>query len=66
MVVFSDDWTLQAEDFYSLNEEVAAAAAAATAAGAGGGDEDGEATNELASYSLPNNAAEVQHEYVKL
>jgi hypothetical protein len=41
-----------------LNEEVAAAAAAATAAGAGGGYDEGEATNDLATYSLPSNAAE--------
>jgi len=46
----------QAEDFYSLNEDVAAAAAAATAAG--GADGEGEATNDLATYSLPGNAAE--------
>merc|ERR1711892_352219 len=45
----------QAEDFYSLNEEVAAAAAAATAALVGDGE--GEASNELAAYSLP--AAEI-------
>ena len=45
---------LQAEDFYSLNEDVAAAAAAATAAGA-----EGEATNDLATYSLPSNADQV-------
>merc|ERR1712106_23892 len=45
----------QAEDFYSLNEEVAAAAAAATAAVVGDGE--GEASNELAAYSLP--AAEI-------
>merc|ERR1711881_266516 len=44
----------QAEDFYSLNEDVAAAAAAATAAGAG----DGEATNDLATYSLPADGAD--------
>ena len=48
---------MQAEDFYSLNEEVAAAAAAATAAGAGLGAREGEATSDLASYSLPNSAA---------
>merc|ERR1711983_433969 len=42
----------QAEEFYSLNEEVAAAAVAAT-----GGD-DGESSNELATYSLPDEAAE--------
>ena len=47
--------TYQAEEFYSLNEEVAAAAAAAT----DGGDDDGEASNELATYSLPSDAAEV-------
>ena len=46
---------LQAEEFYSLNEEVAAAAAAATAAGAGGGE--GAASSDLASYSLQNNPA---------
>merc|ERR1712106_1212566 len=46
----------QAEDFYSLNEEVAAAAAAATAAVVGDGE--GEASNELAAYSLPSDAAE--------
>ena len=46
---------MQAEDFYSLNEEVAAAAAAATAAGAG--QEEGEAASDLVSYSQPNNAA---------
>merc|ERR1712173_258835 len=44
----------QAEDFYSLNEDVAAAAAAATAAGAG----DGEATNDMATYSLPADGAD--------
>ena len=44
---------MQAEDFYSLNEEVAAAAAAATAYGA----REGEASSDLASYSLPNSAA---------
>merc|ERR1711953_1392738 len=41
----------QAEDFYSLNEDVAAAAAAATAAAEEGGA--GEPSNELASYTLP-------------
>merc|ERR1711892_642961 len=48
----------QAEDFYSLNEDVAAAAAAATAAGAGDGDGVSfpEATNDQASYSLPSQA----------
>merc|ERR1712106_68524 len=52
---FNVDWS-QAEDFYSLNEEVAAAAAAATAAVVGDGE--GEASNELAAYSLPSDAAE--------
>ena len=42
----------QAEDFYSLNEDVAAAAAAATAAGEEGGA--GEPSNELATYTLPD------------
>merc|ERR1711892_752618 len=46
----------QAEDFYSLNEDVAAAAAAATAAGAGQGYGEGEATNDQATYSLPSEA----------
>ena len=41
----------QAEDFYSLNEDVAAAAAAATAAAEEGGA--GEPSNELATYTLP-------------
>ena len=45
---------MQAEDFYSLNEEVAAAAAAATAAGAG--QEEGEAASDLVSYSQPSNS----------
>ena len=39
----------QAEDFYALNEEVAAAAEAAAA-----GDADGEPSNELSSYTLPD------------
>merc|ERR1712098_498606 len=39
----------QAEDFYVLNEEVAEAAAAAAADG-----QDGEPSNELASYTLPD------------
>ena len=43
----------QAEDFYSLNEEVAAAAAAAAEAAAGRSDAEGEPSNELASYTLP-------------
>ena len=54
----------QAEDFYSLNEEVAAAAAAATAAVVGDGE--GEASNELAAYSLPSDAAEVKSEYLNI
>ena len=44
----------QAEDFYSLNEDVAAAAAAATAAAEEGGA--GEPSNELATYTLPEQA----------
>ena len=44
----------QAENFYSLNEEVAAAAAAATAAGAGG---DGAASDDLTSYTSPESDA---------
>ena len=47
----------QAEDFYSLNEEVAAAAAAATAAGENGGS--GESSNELASYTLPGGQSDL-------
>ena len=43
----------QAEDFYSLNEDVAAAAAAASAEAGGAG----EPSNELATYTLPEAAA---------
>merc|ERR1711899_504800 len=47
----------QAEDSYSLNEEVAAAAAAASAAGENGGS--GESSNELASYTLPGGQSDL-------
>ena len=50
LTVYYEIAVFQAEDFYSLNEEVAAAAAAATAAGAGG---DGEASDDLTSYTSP-------------
>ena len=44
--------TLQAEDFYALNEDVAEAAALAAEAAANG--QSGEPSNELASYTLPD------------
>ena len=48
--------TTQAEDLYSLNEEVAAAAAAATAAG---GDESGAGSEALPSYAVGNEVSRV-------
>ena len=47
---------MQAEDFYSLNEEVAAAAAAATAAA---GDESGAGSEALPSYAVGNEVSRV-------
>merc|ERR1712014_52971 len=51
----------QAEDFYSLNEEVAAAAAAAAEAAAGRSEAGGagEPSNELASYTLPGGQSDL-------
>ena len=51
----------QAEDFYSLNEEVAAAAAAAAEAANGRSEAGGagEPSNELASYTLPGGQSDL-------
>ena len=45
---------LQAEDFYSLNEEVAAAAAKAGEGGSGGDGSEGEEVTALSSSYLPS------------